>query len=75
MIHWFNAKFAGSCWFCRAGIFRGEKVAHYRGPSPGGSWKTICRPCGNAYQARMAQSEEARRGAYAADMATRERES
>ena len=64
MLTWTNARFAGSCWFCRESVMVGDKVARTRSWNPRRPWKTLCRRCGNAYQARMAESEESRRAAY-----------
>lgn len=74
MIHFFNAKFAGACWLCRADIIRGDKLASIPYHKSGelrlrsdlrvASKRTVCLRCGNAYAARMAEHEESRRAAH-----------
>ena len=83
MLTWINAKYAGSCWLCRASIMQGDKVAYaYTAPracvGPQGQRlisrpHIICRPCGNTYAARMAEAEESRRAAVGHALATAER--
>lgn len=65
MLTWTNARFAGSCYYCREPVIRGDKVGLVACVTrPWSTGNVACRACANTFAARMAEGEESRRAAH-----------